>query len=71
VSPAQWRLARQIQAIITAESGASLEELSGRTGGSFVETRAMVRALYRMRWADFCWGYAVAVPRSGEGRRAA
>jgi hypothetical protein len=71
VTPAGWRLARQIEAIITAESGASLEELSGRTGGSFVETRATVRALYRMRRTDFCWGYAVAVPRAGERRRAA
>jgi hypothetical protein len=70
VTPAQWRLARQVQAILTAESGASLGELAGRTGAAFAETRATVRAMYRMRRADFCWGYAVAVP-SRAGRRAA
>ena len=32
MTPAQWRLARQIQVILTAESGACFEELTERTG---------------------------------------
>jgi hypothetical protein len=39
VTAAQWRLARQIEAILTAESSASLDELAGRTGGTFAEVR--------------------------------
>jgi hypothetical protein len=39
VTPAQWRLARRIQAILTAESGASFEELAERTGGAFADVR--------------------------------
>lgn len=71
MTPAQWRLARQIQAILTAESGASFEELAERTGGAFADVRAAGRVLYRMRHADFCWSFLVAVPVAGEGRRAA
>jgi hypothetical protein len=71
VTPAQWRLARQVQAIITAESGASFEELAERTGGTFADVRAAARALYRMRRADFCWSFLTAVPPADEGRRAA
>ena len=68
---AQWRLARQIQAILTAESGASFEELTERTGGAFTDVRAAGRALYGMRRADFCWSFLTAVPSADKGRRAA
>jgi hypothetical protein len=71
VTPAQWRLARQIEAILAAESGASLDELAERTGTSFTDVRAAARILYRMRRADFCWSFLAAVPSAGEGRRAA
>jgi hypothetical protein len=71
VSPAQWRLARRIQVIITAESGASFEELAERTGGTFADVRVAARALYRMRRADFCWSFLTAVPPARERRRAA
>jgi hypothetical protein len=71
VNREQWRLGRQIGAIITAESGASLEELAGRTGSSYTEVRAVARILYRLRRADFCWGFLAAVPAAAEGRRAA
>ena len=71
MSPAQWRLGHQIEAILTAESAASLEELVERTGASFTEVRAVARALYRMRRADFCWSFLTAVPSAGEGRRSA
>jgi len=71
VTPAQWRLARRIQAILTAESGASFEELAERTGGTSADVRAASRALYRMRPADFCWSFLTAVPPADEGRRAA
>jgi hypothetical protein len=70
MSPAQWRLARQIQAILAVESGASFEELAERTGGAFADVRTAARALYRMRRADFCWSFLTAVPPAGEGRRA-
>jgi hypothetical protein len=62
VTPAQWRLARQIQAILVAESGASLEELAGRIGAPSIDVRAAARTLYRMRRADFCWSFLAAVP---------
>lgn len=71
MTPAQWRLARLIEAILTAESGAAVAELAERIGAAFADVRATVRALYRMRRADFCWGYVVAVPPRAEGRRAA
>jgi hypothetical protein len=71
VTPAQWRLARLIETILTAESGAAVAELAERIGAAFAGVRATVRALYRMRRADFCWGYVVAVPPRGAGRRAA
>ena len=71
MTPAQWRLARQIQAILTAETGASFEELTERTGAAFADVRAVARALYRMRRADFCWSFLTAVPSADEGRRAA
>jgi hypothetical protein len=71
VTGAQWRLARQIQAILTAESGASFEELAERTGGAFTDVRTAARALYRMRRADFCWSFLTAVPSADEGRGAA
>jgi hypothetical protein len=70
VTPAQWRLARRIQAILTAESGASFEELAERTGGAFADVRTAARVLYRMRRADFCWSFVTAVPSADEGRRA-
>jgi hypothetical protein len=70
VTPAQWRLARLIETILTAESGAAVAELAERIGAALADVRATVRALYGMRRADFCWGYVVAVP-SREGRRAA
>jgi hypothetical protein len=71
VTPAQWRLARQIEAVLTAEPGAPLDELAGRTGASFADVRAVARALYRMGRIDFCWGYVTVVPSRAEGRRAA
>jgi hypothetical protein len=71
VTPEQWRLTRQIEAILTAESGASLAELTERTGGAFADVRTAARVLYRMRRADFCWSFLAAVPTAGEGRRAA
>jgi hypothetical protein len=69
VTPAQWRLARPIEAILTAESGAAVAELAERIGAAFADVSGTVRVLYRMRRADFCWGYVTAVP-SREGRRA-
>jgi hypothetical protein len=71
MTPAQWRIVRQIQAILTAESGASFEELAERTGSTFADVRAAARVLYRMRCADFCWSFLTAVPTAGERRRAA
>jgi transcription initiation factor IIE alpha subunit len=70
-SPAQWRLTRQIQAILAVESGASFEELAERTGGTFADVRTAARALYRMRHADFRWSFLTAVPSADEGRREA
>ena len=67
----QWRLARQIADIITAEAGASMEELAERTGASYIEARAAARILYRMRRADYCWSFLTAVPPAAEGRRTA
>ena len=71
MTPAQWRPARQIEAILTAESGASLDELADRTGTSFADVRATARVLYRMRRADFCWSFLTTVPAAAERRRAA
>jgi hypothetical protein len=71
VTRTQWQLARQIQAILTAESGASFGELTERTGGTFADVRTAGRALYRMRRADFCWGFLAAVPLADERRRSA
>ena len=71
MTPAQWRIARQIQVILTAESGASFEELAERTGGTFADVRDTARVLYRMRRADFCWSFLTAVPAADVGRRAA
>ena len=67
----QRRLARQIQAILSAESGASFEELAERTGAAFTDVRTAARTLYRMRRADFCWSFLTAVPTATERRRAA
>src|ERR1700745_530937 len=53
VSAAPWRLPRQVEDIVTAESGASFEELAERTGASYAEVRAAAGALYGMRRADF------------------
>lgn len=71
MTPAQWRLARQIEGVIGAKLGASFEELVERTGGTFADVRTATRALYRMRRADFCWSFLTAVPPVGEGKRAA
>lgn len=62
MSPAQWRLARQIQAILAVESGVSLEELAERTGSTFADVRTVAWALYQMKRADFCWSFLTAVP---------
>jgi hypothetical protein len=66
VTPAQWPLARRIQAILTAETGASFEELVERTGASFPEVKAAVWRLYGARRVDICHGYVVAVPAAAE-----
>ena len=66
----RW-LGRQIEAILAAESGASLEELAERTGAAFADVRTAARVLYRKRRADFCWSFLTAVPRTDEERRAA
>jgi hypothetical protein len=71
VTPAQWRLARQIEGILAVESGMSLEELTERTGASYADVRTAARILYRMRKADFCWSFLTAVPAVAERRRAA
>jgi hypothetical protein len=71
MSPAQWQLTRQIQAILAVESGASFEELAERTGGTFADVRTAARALYRRRRADFYWSFLTAVPSADEGRREA
>jgi hypothetical protein len=70
VNGARW-LRSQIEDIITAESGASFEELAERTGASYTDVRAAVMALYGMRRADFCWGYVTAAPSPAEARRSA
>jgi hypothetical protein len=69
-----WGLARQIEAILAAEVGASFEELADRTGVSYPEVKATVWRLYRAKRIDVCWGrYAVALPpaAAAEGGRAA
>jgi hypothetical protein len=71
MTPAQWRIVRQIQVILTAESGASFQELAERTGASFPEVRAVIWPLYGSKRADICHGYVVAPPRAAEERRAA
>jgi hypothetical protein len=67
----QWRLARQIEATLAAESGAAGAELAERTDATLADVRTAARALCRMRRADFIWGFVVAVPSADEGRRAA
>ena len=67
----QWHLASQIQAIVTAESGAPFEELAERTGVSYPEVKAMVWRLYGAKRVDVCQGYVVAVPSTAEERRSA
>ena len=65
MTPAQWPLARRIQAILTAETGASFEELVERTGASFPEVKAAVwRRTGRGGWTRH--GYVVAVPAAAE-----
>jgi hypothetical protein len=71
VSAEQWRLRRQIEDIISAESGASFDELAGRTNVPYPAVRAAVWALYGAKRADICHGYVVAPPRAAEERRAA
>jgi DNA-binding Lrp family transcriptional regulator len=64
-------LGRQILAILAAESGASFEELTERTGASYAEVKAVVWRLYGAKLADICHGYVVPAPSGAEGRRAA
>lgn len=73
VTGARWP-GHQIQGIVTAESGASFEELAERTGLSYPEVKATVWRLYGAKRIDVCWGrYAVALPAAAaaEGGRAA
>lgn len=67
---ARWP-GHQIQDIVTAESGASFEELAERTGLSYPEVKAVVWRLFGAKRVDVCLGYVVAVPSRTEGRRAA
>jgi hypothetical protein len=65
------RLRRQIEDIITAESGASFDELADRTNVAYPDVRTVVWALYGAKRADICWGYVVAVPSAAERGQAA
>jgi hypothetical protein len=61
----KWGLARRIEGILGAESGASLQELAERTGAGFSEIRTAAGILYAQRRADFCWRYLTSVPVAG------
>jgi hypothetical protein len=61
VTGGRW-LGHQIQDIVTAEPGASFEELAERTGASFPEVKAAVWRLYGAGRVDICHGYVVAPP---------
>jgi hypothetical protein len=70
VTGQQWRLARQIEAILASESGMSVADLSDRSDSTVADVRAVVRALYAMKRADFCHGYVTAAPLAVRGRLA-
>jgi hypothetical protein len=67
----QWRLARQIDTILAAESGAADAEVAERTDATLADVCTAARALYRMRRADFIWGTVVAIPQLMRGGGAA
>lgn len=67
-------LGHRILDIVTAEAGASFDELAERLGVRHPEVMATVWHLYRAGQVDVCRGrYAIAIPRpaAAEGGRAA
>jgi hypothetical protein len=67
----QWRLARQIDAILAAESGAADAEVAERTDATLADVRTAARVRYRMRRADFIWCTVVAISQLTRGGGAA
>jgi hypothetical protein len=67
----QWRLARQIEAILAAESGAADAEVAQRTDATLADVRTAARTRYRMRCADFIWCTVVAMCQLTRGGGAA
>lgn len=60
---AQWRMARRVLEVLTAEVGMTDHALARRLGVTEAELRPVVGALIRQHRADSCWtgteGYVV------------
>jgi len=71
MTPAQWRLGRQIEGILAREIGLTDAALASHLKVTMAELRPVVGVLYRQRRVDLCWGYVVLSSRATAPERAA
>jgi hypothetical protein len=71
VTGAQWRMCRQIVAILERDTGRTDADLAVMLVAPVADVRQAVAILYRQRKADRCWDYVVLRPQPARQERAA
>ena len=71
MSPANWRIGRQIILVLERDIGRTDHDLARVLGVSLAELRPVTGTLYRQRKVDRCWDYLVLPWLPGAQERAA
>lgn len=62
MTPQQWRLARQVEAVVRRDVGRSVADLARMFGATVEDVRQVTWVLCRQRRVDYCIGYVVSLP---------